>query len=288
MAGAIAKAKRWLRTQQRCDGSFGGGTSTEGSNANSTGLVAAALGDSAAARQAGVWLRNGQVTGSDSGNALAGDIGAIAYDRETLAAGRADGITPTTRDRWRRTTSQAVLGIRLFSSDPTPTLDLAGPSGYIAAGESATFTTSGAAAGTVLCVTGANASTRSIASSSPSSVEVTMPAGTADRTYRVRDPYGHVASTMVRVLGKKTLTVRKSRYRVKRGRAVYASIYGLAPGERAKIVYRGSVVGRGTASSAGKLTARFNVGRSLGRKRIAGYGQFSDLRRGQAVIRVVR
>lgn len=288
VAAAVASAKRWLRTQQRCDGSFGGGTSTEGSNANSTGLVAWALGSSAAARQAGVWLRNGQVTGADSGNALAGEVGAISYDRATLAEGRSDGITSSSQDRWRRATAQATLGIRLYSSDPTPALDLSGPTGYVAAGGSSTFTTTGAAAGTVLCLTGANASTRNIATADPSSVTVTLPAGTADRTYRVRDPYGHVASTMVHVLGQKTLTIRKSRYRVRRGHTVYATIAGLAAGEAARIDYRGSVIRRGTATSAGEFTARFRVGRSLGRKRIVGYGQFPRLRRGQAVIRVVR
>ncbi len=58
---AISEAEAWLRSQQRCDGAFGGGTSTEGSNANSTGLAAVALGAGPAARQAAVWLQARQI-----------------------------------------------------------------------------------------------------------------------------------------------------------------------------------------------------------------------------------
>ena len=49
------RRRRGWSAQQRCDGSFGGGMSTEGSNANSTGLVAWALGDTPASRQAATW-----------------------------------------------------------------------------------------------------------------------------------------------------------------------------------------------------------------------------------------
>ena len=152
VAAALAKAKSWLVAQQRCDGSFGGGTSTEGSNANSTGLVAWALGDTPASRQAATWLRAHQATAADAGNDLASETGAIAYDDAGLAAGRTDGITDGASDQWRRATTQAAPGIAWFSGDPTPAISLTAPTGYFKQGSRVALRTTGAAAGTVLCV----------------------------------------------------------------------------------------------------------------------------------------
>jgi hypothetical protein len=100
---ALSSATRWLKRAQKADGSFGGGASTEASNANSTGLAAWALGDTgscAAAREAAVWVK-----------ALQKRNGAIAYDAAGLEAGR-DGIQKAESDQFRRATSQALPGLR--------------------------------------------------------------------------------------------------------------------------------------------------------------------------------
>ena len=61
---SIAKAMAWLKSVQLADGSFGGGTSTDTPNTNSTGLAAAALGSECAvtaADKASSWVRGLQV-----------------------------------------------------------------------------------------------------------------------------------------------------------------------------------------------------------------------------------
>lgn len=288
VAAALARAKTWLRAQQRCDGSFGGGTSTTGSNANSTGLAAWTLGDSPASRQAAVWLRAHQATAADSSNSLARQAGAIAYDNAGLATGRSKGITDANSDQWRRATAQSTPGIRWYSTDPTPAIALTGPTGYVRAGTRAVMTASGAAAGTVLCVTGPSTSARRVVGSAPWIARVTLPAGTATRSYTVRDAFGHSDAAMLKVLGAKKLRVTTSRHRVKRSRYVTVTVSGLAPREWARIAYRGRFLRSGHATWSGKFTAALNVGRHKGKRTFTGYGQFRDIRRGTAVIRVVR
>lgn len=116
--GATADAVGWLKQAQKRNGSFGGGVATEDSNTNSTGLAAWALGDAgscrAAAKAAG-WVRGLQVTGNVSNTPLAGEKGAIAYDRAAMRAAQADGITTETRDQWRRASSQAAPGLTFTS-----------------------------------------------------------------------------------------------------------------------------------------------------------------------------
>jgi hypothetical protein len=288
VAAAIAKAKSWLRAQQRCDGSFGGGPTTTGSNANSTGIIAWALGDTPASRQAAGWLRAHQATAADSGNSLATQTGAVAYDNAALATGRTSGITDTNSDQWRRATSQAAPGIRWYSTDATPALNLTGPAGYVRQATLQTLRTTGAGAGTVLCVTGPLASTRGIAGTTGLSSVVKVPGGTATRVYTVKDVFGHSDTRAVKVLGQKRLPVTTSQFRVKRNRYVTAMISGLAPAEWSRIFYKGRFVRSGKATSTGRFLATFKVGRAKGRKGIVGYGQFTGIRRGTAVVKVVR
>lgn len=107
---AIDDAVSWLKRRQKLNGSFGGGTSTEASNANSTGLAGWALGAEGACRPALLaarWVRHLQVAGETTGT-LAEENGAIAYSSGALMAGQTDGITVETRDQWRRATAQAA------------------------------------------------------------------------------------------------------------------------------------------------------------------------------------
>jgi hypothetical protein len=115
LRGALEKAAAWLARQQRKNGSFIGGTSTASPNTNSTGLAAwslATVGRCTAAAKAARWVEGFQVGPQPSGSKLAGQRGAIAYDRAALKAGRRDGITTQSQDQWRRATSQAAPALR--------------------------------------------------------------------------------------------------------------------------------------------------------------------------------
>lgn len=106
---SIAAGIAWLKRRQNSDGSFGGGTSTSAANTNSTGLAATALaerGACAPARKAAAWVKNLQVT-----DQVAGERGAIAYDRDAFRAARTGGIGAAEQDQWRRATSQAAPGL---------------------------------------------------------------------------------------------------------------------------------------------------------------------------------
>ncbi|HET6939611.1 MAG TPA: hypothetical protein VFI19_13435 [Nocardioides sp.] len=108
---AVGKAVKWLRRTQKDDGSFGGGPSTEASNANSTGLAGWALASADwcpnAARAAG-WLAKLTVTSDEAGTKLKRQRGAVAYDRKAFKAGVKDGVTDESRDQWIRATAQAA------------------------------------------------------------------------------------------------------------------------------------------------------------------------------------
>ncbi len=111
LRGALKHAVAWLQTQQRRSGAFSGGTSTATPNTNSTGLAGWALGltrHCSAAKAAAAWVATYQVGPQPSGSKLAGQRGAIAYDRAALRAGLKDGITTQSQDQWRRATSQAA------------------------------------------------------------------------------------------------------------------------------------------------------------------------------------
>jgi hypothetical protein len=108
---AITTAKRWLKRQQKGNGSFGGGTSTEGSNSNSTGLAGWALASThscGAAARAAQWVESLQLTGG----AVTGEDGAIAYNRAEYAAALSAGIPVAADDQWRRATAQAAPALR--------------------------------------------------------------------------------------------------------------------------------------------------------------------------------
>lgn len=107
---AIETGTAWLEGRQRGNGSFGGGTSTKGSNANSTALAASALAEAGAceaAVSAVGWVEKLQV-GSSAEGKLAEDGGAVAYNAAAMTQAVADGIVVEAQDQWRRTSAQAV------------------------------------------------------------------------------------------------------------------------------------------------------------------------------------
>ncbi len=111
LAAALTDATTWLLGQQKADGSFRGGTTTSPKNTNSTGLAGWALltaGDCVDAQHAAQWVRGLQVTRPPASSRLAAESGAIAYNGPAFKAGKKSGINKTTRDQWRRATSQAA------------------------------------------------------------------------------------------------------------------------------------------------------------------------------------
>ena len=289
VGAAIARAETWLTDQQNDDGSWGGGTSTEAANTNSTGLAAWALGDTAASEKAAQWLRDHQSDDTDFCTALAGERGAIAYDGAALSTGRSDGIDDASSDQWRRASTQAVPGLTYLPVDTTPSAPaLEAPSGFRKAGSQASLTTSGVNDGDVICLNGRGVRQRQAVTGSSSTVPFKLPGGTATRIYTVRDADGHSDTAAVKILGRKKLAVHKSKSRVRRSGKVSVVVRGLQPGEKARVLYKGKVKKRGVANSAGKIRTTFRVGRSTGRKRIVAVGQFADIRRGTAVVRVRR
>ncbi|WP_414938448.1 hypothetical protein [Amycolatopsis sp. cmx-11-51] len=112
--GPIAKTVSWLVANQTPGGGWGGGVGTEAPNTNSTGLILQALADVGGADAAvdkGVrFLKSAQANAAaDSGNRLAGDLGAIAYNPDSYVAARANGIGGL--DTWIRSGAQASLGL---------------------------------------------------------------------------------------------------------------------------------------------------------------------------------
>jgi hypothetical protein len=112
-ARVVGRAANWLEDAQRKNGSFRGGTSTPGPNANSTGLAAQALhsvpGHKAEVRKAARYIHSIQITRKRAHGAATRDIGAIAYDRAGLRNALKNGIQKIERDQFRRASAQAIF-----------------------------------------------------------------------------------------------------------------------------------------------------------------------------------
>jgi hypothetical protein len=291
-ARAIGKAEGWLLGHQHADGSFGGGTSTTGANANSTGLAGwalGALGDADAATAAAVWVRQHQADELAScPNALSTQTGAIGYDNAGLAAGRTSGITDATSDQWRRATAQALPALA-YAPAGAQNLAVAGPTGYVEAGTTVTYHIQGVVPGDKVCVTGVGAATSAAAGLDGAVViPVRLPAGTANRTAMVSGRETGTASVVTKVLGAKTLKVKPGSTTKRRGTRLHVAVSGLAPGERVRLRFRGVTVRSGVADTAGRFVRSIRVGHKLGKARIVAWGEFPAIRHGRVVIRVVR
>jgi hypothetical protein len=280
---ALANAKTWLLAAQHADGSFGGGASTTASNTNSTsaaGIALGTLGQTAAAAKAAVWVRQHQ---ADELNGcptpLFAETGALAYNDAATTAARADGITANTEDQWRRATA-ASLPVLQYAPAATPALALTGPTGFLSAGSSATYTVSGVIPGDKVCLSafGVNRPVAADANGH-ATVSLTLPADTANRVVSVKDHAGTTKSVVTKVLGIKTLTVKPAMKNVKRGKTVWVTVSGLAGGEKVTLRYRGSVVATGTASSGGTFVRKIHVGSKLGA---------ATIRKGGTTIKVIR
>ena len=287
---ATARAVAWLRDEQRPNGSFGGGTSTEAPNTNSTGLAGWALGtlgrEEAAARAA-TWVRARQTHDPRGcGTALRDETGAVAYDSAALAAGRRDGIDETNEDQYRRASAQALPSL-LWAEPASGMLQLDGPRGFVREGSQQTLRLAGVAPGDSVCVTGPDTrAARTADAEGTAAVEVRMPEGTASRRFGAVDSGDRSDSTLLRVLGDTRLAVDVERESVPRGGSQQVRVAGLEPGESVELRYRGDVVDRGTAGDAGRFTGSFRVGRTPGQFTVRAGGEFPEIRFGSDSFRV--
>ncbi|MEU0937724.1 prenyltransferase/squalene oxidase repeat-containing protein [Embleya sp. NPDC005971] len=168
-ASAARKGADWLKSRQREDGSFGGSGPTAASNSNSTGLAGQALhaaGYAVESDRAAAWVLGHQIT-KDNAGAADKEIGSIAYNAESLASARADGIPEFQRDQWRRATPQALLALAdvplgdLGKAPPRPT-------GTTGTSSTATATTSATTTHTASAGASATSSATRSATNSPS------------------------------------------------------------------------------------------------------------------------
>jgi hypothetical protein len=110
---ALDHAAAWLGSAQRDNGSFRGGTSTPGPNANSTGLAAQALKllDQGGVADAAKYIKSLQLTRHNAHGRASRDRGAIAYNKAGLKGALSNGIQADERDQFRRATAQAIFAL---------------------------------------------------------------------------------------------------------------------------------------------------------------------------------
>lgn len=288
---AVTGAENFLIGKQQSSGAWGGDPGGSAANSNATGLAAWALGNTAGSAKGAAWLRDHQATYYDYCTKLKNDVGGVAYDDAGLSAARSHGIDPTsaTQDQVRRATAQALPGLQYLDADSTPAApQLTGPSGYVKGGGTASFTVTGVHAGDQLCITGGPGGAGGTASGTTWTKAAKIANLTGTRTFAVRDRDGHSDTAEVKQLGSKTLRLTRAHYVNKRSSFATVTIYGLASGERASILFRGALKASGTADSTGRFTRSIWTGRKLGRGTVGGYGQFGDIRKGHTTLKVVR
>jgi hypothetical protein len=287
---SITAARDWLLAGQHADGSFGGGPTTSAPNANSTGLAGMALagdGEPAAAQAAAIWVRSLQADEvGKCTSQLSSQTGAVGYDADTVTAGREDGITPGTKDRWLRTTAP-VLPVLQYAPATTPNLDVLGPVNSVKGGSAVTYRITGVVPGDKVCVYGLGQH-RTVVGGADGQTRITftMPKITGSRTILVSDRGGNSSGVRTDILGPKKLTVTVQN-QIKRNAIVPVTVTGLAPGEHVRITWRGKVIRGGYASPTGVFRTSFGVGRTLGYGAVAAFGKYADIRKGYDILKVV-
>jgi hypothetical protein len=294
VSAALASAVTWMQSSQKADGSFGGGTSTEAANANSTGLAGWALGERGAtvdAEQAATWLRQHQL--ANAGTCLpyaAADRGALAYNDAARSAAAAHALTPDTRDQYVRATAQALPALEWAAAGAgtvAPTLPT--KQQFSRPGDRVTLEVTTANPGDVVCFAlSGQAGTHVVADATGrAAAAVALPAGTEKRLYDATDSAGVVGSFRYLVLDKAKLKVKPGKAAVERGKAQTIKVAGLENKEKVKVFVDGKKVGKGKADRDGKFRVRFVRSLAPGKHKVKVVGQFPD-RKGKATYRVVR
>lgn len=285
---AVADAVAWMRARQAADGSFDGGTATEGPNANSTGLAGRAFdltGKHAPAEKAATWIRGRQVVGLDCEGGLSDEAGAIAYDNAAYNTGVARGIRVKTASQWHFATIQALPALSVAPASDAGEIRIGRLPSFLDGGGRQVVGLRGLAPGERACVSiGRNVRRAVGAADGRAAARIPVP----DRTGRVQvalaalDQATAVAGQVV--LGAKKLPLG-ARSSVAPGRKQRVVVRGLWAGEPVKVKDDGVVVARGRANDDGRFAARYGVGRQRGEHRIVVVGRFGD-RRNAASYRV--
>lgn len=291
VVAAVAKARTWLADTQLTDGSWA--DADLGPNVTSTGLAARALGAGPAATKGALWVRAHQArTAGTCTDKLTAVTGAVAPDDSSWQAGVSGGLPSTTtsgsaRALWVRSTAQAFPALA-FLPAASGSLHVTAPAGYVQARTAQPVSVTGASPSGAVCVTGGTAGLlRYVGAGGAVSGSVTVPSGTATRTITAVQESGPAVTTTVRVLDAKTLTVKRAKATVKKGRRVAVTVTGLAAGERVTVRLRGVVASTGAADNAGRFVRYVNVKAKLGTARITVQGQFGT-RHGATSVKVVR
>ena len=262
---AIAKAVAWLAATQKADGSFVGSTFTPDPNTNSTGLAASALAAAGTCEQAGraaEWVTSLQVGPQPASSPLAGEEGALAYDKAAMDSAAAGGIGAG-RDQWWRATVQAVAGLtHARGSAKALTVTSSGT----APGSTATLTATGGAVGDRFCLTGPGiqgSRTVVVGSDRTLTSKVVLPAASGAATYTLTGRDGATTHSVAVQPASQPDSARGSVAGVrlvgpagfrKAGSKVALEVVGAAPG--ARFVLRGPGLADTTvvAASDGVLT----------------------------------
>ncbi|MFA6298251.1 MAG: hypothetical protein WC642_03740 [Nocardioides sp.] len=279
---AVTRATTWLAAAQHADGSFGGGTSTEAPNANSTGLAGWALGvegNTAAAAQAAVWVRGVQADDPEPCiTDLTGELGAIAYDGSGHGLGRSQGIVAETQDQWRRSTAQALPVLQWAPATGTGPIATVTDSGFRKAGASVRVAADGIAPGDTVCIarSGDLEGLLTAGDNGQALGQVVLPVGTGKRTYLLNNNESELSMLTFHALGAKKLGLGVSKTRIARGQLERVKVSGLAAGEKAKISFRGKVVRTGRANKSGVFATAFKVTGKPGFAGVKVVGQFAN------------
>ena len=192
------EAVAWLAATQKADGSFVGSTFTPDPNTNSTGLAASALAAAGTCEQAGraaEWVTSLQVGPQPAGSPLAGEEGALAYDKAATGQRRRRRHPVHGRDQWWRATVQAVAGLtHARGSAKALTVTSSGT----APGSTATLTATGGAVGDRFCLTGPGiqgSRTVVVGSDRTLTSKVVLPAASGAATYTLTGRDGATTHT---------------------------------------------------------------------------------------------
>lgn len=293
VAAAVRRAAAWLTDTQKSNGSFGGGTATEASNANSTGLagrVLAVTGHAGAARMAAVWVRQRQLAGIGTCQPFVkADLGALAYDDAARKTARQDGITVETQDQFRRATAQA-LPVLQYAPAASRNRSISGgfTGAFVRAGATRRFTVTGIAPGSPVCGSVGESRQLVVAGSAGRAVvPVTAPKSTGRVGARVVSRSNSMASS-VYVLARKTIGFDFAKAKVPAGGKQTVRAHGLAPKEKVRLRYRGKQVDSGFANADGVFVGGFSVYSKPGTYDVTVTGQFQDIRRGIKSFTVTR
>lgn len=281
--------RAYLRGTQDPEGSW---SSWGTPNANTTGVAAWALGESAEATRAADWLRGLQMVDAPGCDVFQGvgevpdPQGGVVYSQTALDDAVADGVDSGAAVSIAYATPQAAPALKWVTA-ATGSIQLAGKKGFVKAGAKTTLKVSNIAVNDRFCVTGLGAAVPGTASETGNTVPLTLPSRTRNVRVKVADTQGRAATHVYRVLAPKKLKVKR-KARVRRGGKQTVRIPGLAAGEQVRVLYKGKVVRKGKANKKGVFRATFKVGRKVGKKRIVVKGQFAKVRKGRTTFRVTR